>query len=141
MKNFNTGEELFNATTQELADCNITPFTPTGNAVVDQKAQLSYENSLRENSDRLSKYTLSNAMNMLFDNIEIPTNSDFVLYADTLKNIRISKEDKQESIDISKEDIERLKKLFSKPPKNPQLNRIVAFVLECLDTAHVDALT
>jgi len=140
MKNFNTGEELFNATIQELADCEIIPFTPTGNGPIDQKNQLAYEKSLRENSDRLSKYTLANALNQLFDIIEMPSNSDFALYADTLKNIRIAKENNLEYIEITKEDIERLKKLFAKPPKNPQLNRIVAFVLECMDKVHIEAL-
>lgn len=141
MKNFNTGEDVFNATNKELSDCGIVPFTPTGNNIIDQKAQLAYEDSLKVNSENLSKYTLANAMNQLFDIIEMPNNSDFALYTDTLKNIRIAKENNQDSIEISKEDIERLKKLFGKPPKNPQFNRFAAFVLECLDKAHVEVLT
>lgn len=141
MMNFNTGEEVFNATVKELNDCGIVQFIPTGNAAVDQKAQIAYEESLKANSENLSKYTLAHAMNQLFDIIEMPNNSDFALYADTLKNIRIAKENNQDSIEISKEDIERLKKLFGKPPKNPQFNRFAAFILECLDKVHVETLT
>lgn len=141
MKNFNTGEEILNATNKELSDCGIVPPTNTNDQAVNQKNQLSYEDLLRDNKDRLSKYTLANALNQLFDVIEMPSNSDFALYADTLRNIRISKESGADHIEITKEDIERLKKLFGKPPKNSQLNRIVAFVLECLDKVYVEALT
>ena len=140
MLNFNTGEEILNVKVEELDECGIVQYIPTGDVLVDQKAQQAYEEALKLNKDKLSKYTLSNALIQLFDVTEMPNNSDFALYADILKNIRISKET-TDYIEISKEDIERLKKLFGKPPKNPQFNRISAFVLECLDKVHVEALT
>ncbi len=141
MVNFNTGEEILNVTAKELAACGIVQFIPTGDAQVDQRKQQQYEEALNANKDNLSKYTLANALNQLFDIAELPTNSDFALYADTLRNIRIAREQKQDYIEITKEDIEKLKKIFSKPPKNPQFNRLVAFILECFDKVHVEVLT
>lgn len=141
MLNFNTGKEILNVKTEELTECGIVQFIATGDAQVDQRKQQQYEEALDANKDKLSKYTLANALNQLFDIAELPTNSDFALYADTLKNIRIAREQKQDYIEITKEDIEKLKKIFGKPPKNPQFNRFVAFILECLDKVHIEALT
>ena len=141
MLNFSTGEEILNVKAKELTECGIVQFIPTGDAQVDQQKQQQYEEALNANKDKLSKYTLANALNHLFDIAELPTNSDFAIYADTLRNIRIAREQKQDYIEITKEDIEKLKKIFSKPPKNPQFNRLVAFILECLDKVHIEALT
>jgi len=140
MLNFNTGEEILNVKAEELDECGIAQFIPTGDAVVDHKAQLQYEEALKANRDRLSKYTLSNALNQLFDVIEMPNNSDFALYADVLKNVRIAREQNLDSVEISKEELEKLKKIFSKPPKQSQNNRIVAFVLECINKSIAESL-
>jgi len=140
MVNFTTGEELLNSTPNELKKCGIVQFILTGDPIQDQKAQLHYETQLIENRDNISKYTLATALNQLFDITELPTNTDFGLYADTLKNIRVAREQNVDFIEITKEDLERLKKLFSKPPKNPQFNRFTAFILECLDKTYAEAL-
>jgi len=141
MLNFITGEEILNVKIEELDECGIVQFIPTGNQQIDQKSQIQYEEALKANKDKLSKYTLTNALNQLFDVTELPNNSDFALYADILKNIRISREQKQDYIEITKDDLEKLKKIFAKSPKNSQLNRIVAFVLECLNKSYVEALS
>lgn len=138
MTNFNTGEEVLNVKSAELKECGIVQFVQTGDALADQKSLQVYEEALKENKDRLSKYTLADALNQLFDVVEMPNNSDFALYADTLKNIRLSRE--KEYTEISKEELEKLKKIFAKPPKHPQNNRIVAFVLECLNKSIVEVL-
>lgn len=140
MINFNTGEEILNVNAEELDECGIAQFIPTGDAVADRKAQLSYEKALKENRDRLSKYTLSNALNQLFDVIEMPNNSDFALYADVLRNVRIAREQNLDSVETSKEELEKLKKVFAKPPKQSHNNRIVAFVLECINKSLAEAL-
>ena len=140
MINFSSGEEVLNVKTEELEECGIVQFIPTGDAIADQKAQQQYEISLKANKDKLSKYTLADAMNNLFDSIEMPNNSDFALYADTLKNVRIAKEQNQEHTEITKEELEKLKKIFSKPPKQPQNNRYVAFVLECINKSLIEVL-
>lgn len=140
MINFSTGEEMLNSTPDELKQCGIVKYIPTGDAIEDQKGLLDYEEKLKENRDSITKYTLATAMNQLFDITEIPTNTDFGLYADTLKNIRIAKQENIDFIEITKDEFEKLKKLFSKPPKNPQFNRFTAFVLECLEKSYAETL-
>jgi len=132
---------MLNATPQELKELGITPVIPTGDRQADLKQQEIYEEKIRENRDKITKYTLGDAMNQVFDSTKMPNNSDFALYADTLKNIRLAKKDNVEFIELSKEDIEKLKKLFTTPPETTQLNRVFAFILECLDKAHAEALT
>ncbi len=141
MINFSTGEQMLNSTPDELKKYGITQYIPTGNVAEDQKGLLEYEEKVKQNRDNITKYTLATAMNQLFDITEIPTNTDFGLYADTLKNIRIAKQENVDFIEISKDELEKLKRLFSKPPKNPQFNRFTAFVLECLEKSYVETLT
>lgn len=131
---------MLNATPLELKELGITPVIPTGDRAADLKLQEKYEEQIRTNRDKLSKYTVGDAMNQVFDATKMPSNSDFALYAETLKNIRIAKKDNIEFIELSKEDIVKLKKLFTNPPETPQLNRVYAFILECLDKAHAEAL-
>lgn len=140
MINLNTGQEVFNVKIEELNECGIVQYIPTGNISVDQKAQQTYEEALKENKDKLSKYTLSTALNQLFDVTEMPNNSDFSLYNHVLINIRNAKQNNQGIIYLTKSELDKLKKLFEKPPKNPQLNRIVGFVHECLEKAYVHAM-
>lgn len=140
MINFSTGEETLNATPKELKELGITPIVPSDDKVADRKLQEKYEELITANRDNLSKYTLGDAMNQVFDATKMPNNSDFALYAETLKNIRIAKKDNVDFIELSKEDIEKLKKLFTTPPETPQLNRVFAFILECLDRSHAEAL-
>jgi len=141
MINFSSGEEMLNATPDELKKIGIIQYTPTGDAAEDQKGLRDYEEKIKQNRDNISKYTLATAMNQLFDITEIPTNTDFGLYADTLKNMRIAKQGNIDFIEISKDELEKLKKLFSKPPKNPQFNRFTAFVLECLEKSYAETIT
>ncbi len=136
-----TGEKILSVKTEELEECDIVPYIPTGNVTVDYKSQQVYEKSLKENKDKLSKYTLSTALHQLFDITEMPNNSDFALYADMLKNIRLSTESNKEYVEVTKAELEKLRKIFEKPPKNPQLNKIIAFVLECLDQAILNVMT
>ncbi len=140
MINFVTGKEMLNPKTDELKDCGITSVIATGDPLIDAKLQKKYEEQILANTDRLSKYTLGDALNQLFDLIKIPSNSDFAVYADTLKNIRIAKHDNQDSIEITKEDLEKLTKIFKADPEKSDLNRLIAFVLECLDNTYADIL-
>lgn len=141
MINHSTGEELLSVKTEELKECGIAQYFPTGNILVDQKSHHTYEEALKENKDKISKYTLSVALSQLFDVTEMPQNSDFALYADTLKNIRLSEENNKEYVELTKGELDKLRKIFEKPPKDPRLNKIVAFVLECLDQAILNVMT
>jgi len=140
MINYTTGKPIINIKPDELESLGITIPVITSDGILNQKIEAEYQQALKNNFDKLSKYTLYDALVQLFDSTEMPNNSDFALYADILKNMRIAKERDTNNIDISKEELEKLKKIFSKPPKIPQLNKLYAFVLECVEQSYIDII-
>ncbi len=140
MINHNTGKKILHPTREELKKLSIMPFIVTGIPQVDQPKQYQYEESISDNEESLSKYTLDDAITQLFDVTEMPHNSDFALYNQVLIDIRNAKRDGNTTIQITKTNLDKLKKIFETPPKNPQLNKIIGFVLECLDQAYMNTM-
>jgi len=98
MIDFTTNKEILSPSKSELKELGITTPVRTSDAVEDQKNLDKFTDTLDDNRDNVSKFTLGDALNQLFDSIEMPGNSDFALYADTLKNIRIAKKDNESRI-------------------------------------------
>lgn len=136
MINFSNGKELLNAKPEELENLGIIqPIQPIRNEEVSayQKAMIEYDKKLDENRDNISKYTCGDAMNQLFDFVDMTGNTNFAAYADVLKEIRLAKARHDTFVEITEDEIQKLLKIFKNPPKNTAHNRQVAFVLECLN--------
>ena len=134
------GTEIINPTKKELQNYNIPEFVPSGNRVLDIQLQSKITQMINCNRDSFSKSTLYDVLNNLFEVIPMANNSNLLLYGEILKNIKTAKESNEETILLSKDDIEKLKKIFENPPEKPELNRIIYFVLECLDKTHIETL-
>lgn len=132
--NDSTGLPVLQPTADELKSCEITQPIPTGFAYVDNPNQVQYQELLEQNRDKLSKYILSSALTQMLDSTQMTSNSNLVLYGQILTDIKNAKKDNQSTIDISKSDLEKFKKIFeSKPPQDPRLNKITVFIIECLE--------
>lgn len=140
MIDYVSGREILDATNEELDSIGIdrNPVL-SGDKKKDQEYMENQTKLVEENRDNLTKYNLSKILNQLFDTIPMPSNSDFALYADILKQIRVAKKEGIDTISISSEELEKLKKMFLKPPR-PEQNRLCAFVIECLDESLVKGL-
>lgn len=132
--NDSTGLPLLQPTDDELKNCEITQPIPTGFAHVDNPNQVQYQEQLKQNRDNLSNYTLSSALTQMIDSTKMTSNSNLVLYGEILTDIKNAKKNNLTTIDISKSDLEKFKKIFeAKPPEDTRLNKIVIFIIECLE--------
>lgn len=144
MINFSNGKELLNATSEELESLDIVqPLRPSSQEGIPeyQKLYIEYEKQLEENRDSLSKYTCGDAMNQLLDVLVLTSKSNIASYSEILKDIKIAKKNLQNTVEVTADDLEKLKKIFSEPPKDPTHNRRVIFVHECLVQCYVDMKT
>ena len=136
-----TGLPLLQPTADELKNCDITPPIRTGVSQIDNSSQVIYQELLEQNRDNLSKYTLSSALIQMLDSTQMTSNSNLVLYGQILTDIKNAKKNNQSTIDISKSDLEKFKKIFeSKPPQDPRLNKITVFIIECLEQAFLNTV-
>ncbi len=139
MIDFATGKEVVNLTTDNIKAFGIEQFVPTGDVQKDSQKQAQINEQIEEKRDEFPKYTCADTLNQLFDVIEMPTSSDFEVYASLLKDIRIAKSRQEKSVNIPIHDLEKLKKIFGKPPKE-FLNKKCAFVTECLEDAIISVI-
>lgn len=139
MIDFATGDEIVNITPDNIKALGIEQFVPTGDQQKDALKQIEMNQELENRRDEFPKFTFGDVLNMLFDAIPMPTNSDFEVYANVLRDIRIARSRKENSIKVVIADLEKLKKLFSKPPKE-HLNKKCAFLSECLDAAIISPI-
>lgn len=80
--------------------------------------------------------TLGNIIITLFDATPITSMNLHSIYSEIAKKIRDAKQNNQKFIEVSKENLDQFKKIFTeKPPENPANNRNVAFVIECIELA------
>ncbi len=139
MIDFATGKEIINISPDILQDLGIEPLVPTGDPQKDAIRTSEINQQIEEKRDEFPKFTFAQTLNQLFDLIQMPSNSDFEVYASVLRDIRIAKTKDETSIKVVIADLEKLKKLFSKPPKE-NLNKKCAFLTECLDAAIISPI-
>lgn len=97
-----------------------------------------------EMQQRIEEFPISklgNVITTLFDATPIPSSSLFSIYNEITIDIRKARQKGESTIEITKDSLEKFKKIFAdKPPKDPANNRNVAFVLECVDLALAKAI-
>ena len=134
MIDFATGKEVSNITAETVKDLGIESFIPTGDPQKDNLKQVAINQQILDRKDEFPKVTFADILNQLFDIIKMPSNSDFEIYATNHRYIRDSKVRNEESVTLFIKDLEKLKKLFSMPPKE-HLNKKCAFLTETLEAA------
>ena len=139
MIDFTTGQEIPNITPDNMKALGIEQIIPTGDPQKDTLKQIEMNKELEARQDEFPKFTFGDVFNQLFDVIVMPTNSDFEVYATILRDIRIARSRNETSLNVSVADLEKLKRLLSKPPKE-NLNRKCAFITECLDAAIISPI-
>ncbi len=84
---------------------------------------------------------LDNVITTLFDSIPIPSSNLFSIYNEITIDIRKARQKGESTIEITKDSLEKFKKIFAdKPPPKPENNRNVGFVLECIELALAKAI-
>jgi len=84
---------------------------------------------------------LSNVITTLFDATPITSSNMFSIYNEITIDIRKAIQKGEHTIQITKDSLEKFKKIFAdKPPPKPENNRNVGFVLECIDLALAKAI-
>ena len=92
-----------------------------------------------EMEQRIEEFPISvlgNVITRLFDSTPIPSSNLFSIYNEITIDIRKAKQKGESHIEITKDSLEKFKRIFAdKPPPKPENNRNVGFVLECIDLA------
>lgn len=84
---------------------------------------------------------LGNVITTLFDMTPIPSSNLFSIYNEITIDIRKARERGESTIQLTKDSLEKFKKIFvDKPPQKPENNRNVGFVLECIELALAKAV-
>ena len=84
---------------------------------------------------------LGNTITTLFDSTPITSSNSFSIYNEITIDIRKARQKGESIIEITKDSLEKFKKIFAdKPPPKPENNRNVGFVLECVDLALAKAI-
>lgn len=98
----------------------------------------------REMEERIEEFPVSvlgNVITSLFDATPMSSSNMFSIYNEITIDIRKARQKGESTIDITKDSLEKFKKIFvDKPPKDPINNRNVGFVLECIDLALAKAI-
>jgi len=96
---------------------------------------------MEQRMDEFPISKLSDVITSLFDATPMPSSNMFSIYNDITIDIRKAKQKGDSTIQITKDSLEKFKKIFSeKPPKEPSNNRNVGFVLECIELALAKAI-
>lgn len=97
-----------------------------------------------EMEQRIEEFPISvlgNVISGLFDSTPIPSSSLFSIYNEIIIDIRKARQKGDSTIDITKDSLEKFKKIFAdKPPQVSKNNRHVGFVLECIELALAKAI-
>lgn len=89
---------------------------------------------IEQNLEKFPESNLGNIITSLFDATPITSSSLFSIYNEITIEIRKARQAGNNTIDISKDSLEKFKTIFSeKPPQDPKNNRNVAFVIECVE--------
>ena len=100
------------------------------------------EFEMQQRIDDFPESVLGNIITTLFDATPIPSSSLFSIYNEITIDIRKARQSGKNTIDISKDSLEKFKTIFSgNPPQDPKNNRNVAFVLECIEMAFAKSIT
>jgi len=84
---------------------------------------------------------LGNVITTLFDVTPIPSSNLFSIYNEITIDIRKARQKGEFTIEITKDSLEKFKKIFAdKPPPKPENNRNVGFVLECIELSLAKAI-
>jgi len=106
-------------------------------------AQLGIKNNI-EMEQRIEEFPISvlgNIITTLFDDTAIPSSNLFSIYNEITIDIRKARQKGESTIEVSKDSLEKFKKIFAdKPPQKPENNRNVGFILECVDLALAKAI-
>ena len=79
---------------------------------------------------------LGNVITSLFDATTMSSSHLFSIYNEITIDIRKARQKGESHIEITKDSLEKFKKIFAeKPPQKPENNRNVGFVLECIELA------
>lgn len=85
---------------------------------------------------------LGDIITSLFDATPILSSNLFSIYNEIIIDIRKARQKGESTIQITKDSLEKFKKIFAdKPPIESVNNRNVGFVLECVDLALANAIT
>lgn len=97
-----------------------------------------------EMEQRIEEFPISklgNVITTLFDATPIPSSNLFSIYNEITIDIRKARQKGESTIEITKDSLEKFKKIFAdKPPPKPENNRNVGFVLECIELALAKAV-
>jgi len=97
-----------------------------------------------EMEQRIEEFPISqlgNVITTLFDTTPIPSSNSFSIYNEITIDIRKARQKGESTIQITKDSLEKFKKIFAdKPPPRPENNRNVGFVLECIELALAKAI-
>ena len=97
-----------------------------------------------EMEQRIEEFPISklgNIITTLFDATPIPSSNSFSIYNEITIDIRKARQKGESYIEITKDSLEKFKKIFAdKPPPRPENNRNVGFVLECMELALAKAI-
>lgn len=106
-------------------------------------AELGIKNNI-EIEQRIEEFPISvlgNVITSLFDDTPIPSSSLFSIYNEITIDIRKARQKGESTIEITKDSLEKFKKIFAdKPPPKSENNRNVGFILECVNLALANAI-
>ena len=106
-------------------------------------AELGIKNNI-EIEQRIDEFPISvlgNVITSLFDDTPIPSSNLFSIYNEITIDIRKARQKGESTIEITKDSLEKFKKIFAdKPPPKSENNRNVGFILECVDLALANAI-
>lgn len=96
---------------------------------------------MEQRIDEFPISVLGNVITTLFDATPIPSSNLFSIYNEIIIDIRKARQKGESTIQITKDSLEKFKKIFAdKPPPKPENNRNVGFVLECIELALANAI-
>jgi len=124
--------------------CDFTTGEPYANLSMElrEKLNIKTEKDIREQREEIPDLTLADILNVCFDLVPLASKTEFATYNNILIDIRNAKRQNQDTIDIDKSELERLKTIFEKGIVNkPELNRRVGFVIEILEQTISDIVT
>lgn len=97
-----------------------------------------------EMEQRIEEFPISklgNVITSLFDATPMLSSNSFSIYNEITIDIRKARQKEESHIEITKDSLEKFKKIFAdKPPNDPANNRNVGFVLECIELALAKAI-
>lgn len=116
--------------------CDFSTGEPYANLSADLKEKLNIktDKDIKENRKEIPDLTIGDILNQCFDLVPLASKKEFATYNNILIDIRNTKRQKQNHIEIDKSELELLKTIFEKSITNkPELNRRAGFIIEVLE--------